>query len=197
MSYSYIRGFIIITTAVFIAFRSINSNSKPSRIQFAANDGEMNCGDRMNKSMREIFLMKHNELRRRVALGLYPNGNSGGFLPTASKMPKLKGIEEMGAEISVHGIQSLEMDAFERRIGHATQMMWEATRLVGCAIRECARQPNWLDGQPYTLAVCKYFPSGNVFRIGQPSTVYTAGAVASECRWADGESGLCILPTTK
>ncbi|VDL64283.1 unnamed protein product, partial [Nippostrongylus brasiliensis] len=58
--------------------------------------------------------------------------------------------------------------------GHYTQMVWQDTRQLGCAIQDCPGM---------TLVVCHYKKAGNY--IDEP--VYTAGRPCSQC----GNSELC------
>ncbi|CAI2351313.1 unnamed protein product [Caenorhabditis sp. 36 PRJEB53466] len=109
------------------------------------------------------------------------------------------GIERMGDEIAIAGIKEMKLARYDKRIGHATQIMWGTTRTVGCAVRECsARQDGSLDGQKYNVAVCKYYPTGNVFKSSAPTAIYSSGESGSRCSdgfLVDPTSGLCVTAT--
>lgn len=111
----------------------------------------------------------------------------------------LKGIQRMGDEISIAGIKNLKMSRYDKRIGHATQMIWGETRKVGCAVQECSpRNDGSLDGQKYNVAVCKYYPTGNVFKSSTPTSIYKTGDSGSSCSegtFVDPTSGLCVEAT--
>lgn len=111
----------------------------------------------------------------------------------------LRGIERMGDEISIAGIKKLNLARYDKRIGHATQIIWGETRKVGCSVQECAaRSDGSLDGQKYNVAVCKYYPTGNVFKTSTPTSIYTVGDVGSSCSegtFIDPTSGLCVEAT--
>ncbi|CCD62173.2 SCP domain-containing protein [Caenorhabditis elegans] len=111
----------------------------------------------------------------------------------------LKGIQRMGDEIAIAGIKNLKLSRYDSRIGHATQILWKETRKLGCAVQECpARQDGSLDGQKYNVAVCKYYPTGNVFKSSTPTSIYSVGDVASACSegtFGDPSTGLCVAAT--
>ncbi|ULT96514.1 hypothetical protein L3Y34_004829 [Caenorhabditis briggsae] len=111
----------------------------------------------------------------------------------------VKGIERMGDEIAIAGIKQLRMDRYDKRIGHATQILWGETRKLGCSVQECAaRSDGSLEGQKYKVAVCKYYPTGNVFKTSTPTSIYTVGDVGSSCSegtFIDPTSGLCVEAT--
>uniref|UniRef100_A0A1I7TVR6 SCP domain-containing protein n=1 Tax=Caenorhabditis tropicalis TaxID=1561998 RepID=A0A1I7TVR6_9PELO len=108
----------------------------------------------------------------------------------------LRGIERMGDEIHIAGIKNLKLGRYDKRIGHATQILWETTRKVGCSVQECsARNDGSLGGQNYNVAVCKYYPTGNIFKSSTPTSIYTIGDVGSSCSegtFVDPTSGLCV-----
>lgn len=108
----------------------------------------------------------------------------------------LKGIERMGDEIAIAGVRNLKLARYDKRIGHATQIIWGETRKLGCSVQECsARKDGSLDGQKYNVAVCKYYPTGNVFKSSTPTSIYTIGDSGSSCSdgtFIDPTSGLCI-----
>ncbi|CAL2040987.1 unnamed protein product [Caenorhabditis brenneri] len=111
----------------------------------------------------------------------------------------MKGIHRMGDEISIAGIKNLKMSRYDKRIGHATQIIWGETRKVGCAVQECSpRNDGSLDGQKYNVAVCKYYPTGNVFKSSTPTSIYMIGDSGSSCSegtFVDPTSGLCVEAT--
>ncbi|EFO93061.1 CRE-SCL-23 protein [Caenorhabditis remanei] len=111
----------------------------------------------------------------------------------------LRGIERMGDEIAIAGIKNLKLARYDKRIGHATQIIWGETRKLGCSIQECAaRKDGSLDGQKFNVAVCKYYPTGNVFKSSTPTSIYTVGDVGSSCSegtFIDPTSGLCVEAT--
>ena len=62
--------------------------------------------------------------------------------------------------------------------GHYTQVVWEGSTRVGCALTECSGFDGFeaaVNGG--TLAVCQYYPPGN-WRGEKP---YTYGTTASRC----------------
>uniref|UniRef100_A0A8R1HKW5 SCP domain-containing protein n=1 Tax=Caenorhabditis japonica TaxID=281687 RepID=A0A8R1HKW5_CAEJA len=108
----------------------------------------------------------------------------------------LKGIEQMGDEIAMAAIKTATIGRYDKRIGHATQIIWATTRRVGCAVQECsARKDGSLDGQKFNVAVCKYFPTGNVFKSESVTPIYSPGEPGTACRpgtLGDPTSGLCV-----
>ncbi|KAK6058277.1 SCP-like protein [Cooperia oncophora] len=72
-------------------------------------------------------------------------------------------------------------------IGHATQMAWWKTSMIGCGVQQC------FDGtRQIILVVCHYQDTGNWF----DEDIYKSGPTCSEC--GDGyrcesSTGLCIL----
>ncbi|CAI5448162.1 unnamed protein product [Caenorhabditis angaria] len=68
----------------------------------------------------------------------------------------------------------------QRDFGHATQMIWQSTRVVGCGFEKC-------NGTTYAL-VCRYKPRGNM----EKGSIYEIGTTCTQC--PEGtycESGLC------
>ncbi|KAK5979956.1 SCP domain-containing protein [Trichostrongylus colubriformis] len=74
-------------------------------------------------------------------------------------------------------------------IGHATQMAWWKTAMIGCGVAQCS------DGtRQIILAVCHYRDTGNWFN----EDIYKSGRTCSECGdgWrCDTSTGLCISST--
>ncbi|KHJ91897.1 SCP-like protein [Oesophagostomum dentatum] len=72
-----------------------------------------------------------------------------------------------------------------KMIGHYTQMAWETTYKLGCAVTNCRRTHQ-------TYVVCQYGPSGNYFN----RQIYTKGNPCSKCpknSKCDEEEGLCVI----
>ncbi|KAI5477325.1 hypothetical protein MNV49_006467 [Pseudohyphozyma bogoriensis] len=58
--------------------------------------------------------------------------------------------------------EASDYDAADPQYSHFTQVVWKATKTIGCAMAEC---PNTVIGTwtgTATLTVCEYFPAGNV-----------------------------------
>ncbi|KAK6036935.1 hypothetical protein COOONC_25560 [Cooperia oncophora] len=70
-------------------------------------------------------------------------------------------------------------------IGHYTQMVWQNTYKLGCAIE-------WCDDMTY--GVCQYSPSGNYI----DQLIYEKGEPCKNCKCpnckCDKNEGLCIMP---
>ncbi|KAI1693587.1 cysteine-rich secretory protein family domain-containing protein [Ditylenchus destructor] len=74
-------------------------------------------------------------------------------------------------------------------LGHFTNMAWETTREVGCAVTQCK-------DQGITLVACNYSPGGNwvghrVYVSGPPCTA-TSGCTNTPASTCDVSSGLCF-----
>ncbi|KHJ75162.1 SCP-like protein [Oesophagostomum dentatum] len=68
-----------------------------------------------------------------------------------------------------------------KMIGHYTQMAWESTYQLGCAVAHC----------PQTYVVCQYGPAGNYFN----EPIYTKGKPCSQCprNTCNAKEGLCVI----
>ncbi|EYC31206.1 hypothetical protein Y032_0004g2023 [Ancylostoma ceylanicum] len=67
-------------------------------------------------------------------------------------------------------------------IGHYTQMVWDTTRTLGCAVVGCP-------SAGMTFAVCNYKPAGNY----RDRLIYEKGAPCSKCpQGSRCEQGLCV-----
>uniref|UniRef100_A0A1I7TY72 SCP domain-containing protein n=1 Tax=Caenorhabditis tropicalis TaxID=1561998 RepID=A0A1I7TY72_9PELO len=75
-------------------------------------------------------------------------------------------------------------------IGHATQMAWAHSNLIGCGVKNCGRDP--LKRNMYKVVViCRYKPKGNF----KQTEVYNPGDTCSSCpsdTKCDSDSGLCV-----
>uniref|UniRef100_A0A183CET9 SCP domain-containing protein n=1 Tax=Globodera pallida TaxID=36090 RepID=A0A183CET9_GLOPA len=96
------------------------------------------------------------------------------------------------AELKQYGFQSslvLDMNQFNKGIGHWSQQGWANTAQLGCAMARCPSS-TWK-----TWVVCNYNASGNYLN----QVVYKKGTACSGCSEYSGAScnstsGLCILP---
>ncbi|KAK6752973.1 hypothetical protein RB195_012529 [Necator americanus] len=69
------------------------------------------------------------------------------------------------------------------KIGHYTQMAWDRTRKLGCAVTHCNHM---------TYVVCQYGPGGNYMN----KLIYSVGAPCSKCppkAKCDRNEGLCYF----
>ncbi|KHJ83445.1 SCP-like protein, partial [Oesophagostomum dentatum] len=69
-----------------------------------------------------------------------------------------------------------------KMIGHYTQMAWETSYQLGCAVAHC----------PQTYVVCQYGPAGNYFN----RPIYTKGRPCSQCpkkSTCNEKEGLCVI----
>ena len=74
--------------------------------------------------------------------------------------------------------------------GHYTQMVWAATRQIGCSIHRCEHLRGFKSPQNSTMfLVCNYLPMGNV----QNQKAYVKGEACSKCGSGSGWcwEGLC------
>ncbi|KHJ88517.1 SCP-like protein [Oesophagostomum dentatum] len=73
-------------------------------------------------------------------------------------------------------------EVFDRGVGHYTQMAWEKSYKLGCAVQHCPRM---------TYVVCQYGPGGNDIN----ELIYTKGQPCSGCpgKCIKAE-GLCMAP---
>ncbi|KAL6763272.1 CAP domain-containing protein [Haematococcus lacustris] len=77
--------------------------------------------------------------------------------------PTLEMIDVMYEEICEY---DYERPRFSEATGHFTQIVWAATRYLGCAIGSCSAGVTDAAGQQYNVdnyLVCEYWPPGNVF----------------------------------
>ncbi|CAI5447305.1 unnamed protein product [Caenorhabditis angaria] len=152
------------------------------------------------------------DLSKRVEIENHQDGNLRGenafYFQTEDSDVKnaiLKGISEMGQEIEKFGIGSVSDAKYDKRIGHAMQIIWESTQKVGCAIQECSLKRGGrklfetaADSQ-FKVAVCKYYPTGNIFNSQKPTAIYQQGIPGENCAEAafDPTTGLCVHEDTK
>ncbi|EGT37165.1 hypothetical protein CAEBREN_00762 [Caenorhabditis brenneri] len=82
----------------------------------------------------------------------------------------------------------LTMTLFNTGIGHATQMAWAKTNLIGCGVKNCGRDTN---GYNKVTVVCQYKPQGNYL----DQNIYTSGTTCSACpsgTKCETATGLCV-----
>lgn len=87
-------------------------------------------------------------------------------------------------ELKKHGVgpENILKRDMVSKIGHYSQMAWDATYRLGCGVAHCPTM---------TFAVCQYGPAGNY----PDSPIYTIGEPCSGCSRSDACSateGLCI-----
>ncbi|PIC34960.1 hypothetical protein B9Z55_014462 [Caenorhabditis nigoni] len=78
---------------------------------------------------------------------------------------------------------------FNSGVGHATQMAWANTSLIGCGVKNCGRDSSMNNMFKITV-VCQYKPPGNY--MNQP--IYEQGTTCSSCPSStkcETETGLC------
>ncbi|UMM29342.1 hypothetical protein L5515_011748 [Caenorhabditis briggsae] len=82
----------------------------------------------------------------------------------------------------------LTMDLFNTGIGHATQMAWAKSNLIGCGVKDCGRDTNGLNK---VTVVCQYKPQGNYLN----QYIYLSGQTCSACPSGyscERSTGLCV-----
>ncbi|CAA94335.1 SCP domain-containing protein [Caenorhabditis elegans] len=82
---------------------------------------------------------------------------------------------------------TLSMSLFNTGIGHATQMAWAKTNLIGCGVKNCGKDTN---GFNKVTVVCQYKPQGNYLN----QNIYTSGTTCSKCpsgTSCEAATGLC------
>ncbi|KAF1758024.1 hypothetical protein GCK72_014482 [Caenorhabditis remanei] len=83
----------------------------------------------------------------------------------------------------------LTIDVFNTGIGHATQMAWAKTNLIGCGVKDCGRDTNGLNK---VTVVCQYKPQGNYLN----QYIYVSGTPCSGCpsgTKCETITGLCVM----
>ncbi|PIC24618.1 hypothetical protein B9Z55_017881 [Caenorhabditis nigoni] len=82
----------------------------------------------------------------------------------------------------------LDEDTFYSGIGHATQMAWAETSLVGCGVKNCGKDAS-KNNMYKVQVVCQYKEPGNYI----DSNIYEEGPSCSACSSGscDASSGLC------
>ncbi|CAJ0598974.1 unnamed protein product [Cylicocyclus nassatus] len=74
---------------------------------------------------------------------------------------------------------TFSMKLFNNKVGHYTQMVWQSTKVIGCAVQACPKM---------SLAVCNYKEAGNMLN----AKIYETGAPCSKCPGGCSE-GLCVV----
>ncbi|CAJ0602553.1 unnamed protein product [Cylicocyclus nassatus] len=85
-------------------------------------------------------------------------------------------------ELAQNGVgKSLKFtkELLNRGVGHYTQMIWQSTKVIGCAVVNCPKM---------SLVVCNYKKAGNILN----SKIYETGAPCSKCPGGCSE-GLCTV----
>ncbi|KAF1758027.1 hypothetical protein GCK72_014485 [Caenorhabditis remanei] len=83
----------------------------------------------------------------------------------------------------------LDLTLFKTGIGHATQMAWAKTNLIGCGVKNCGPDAS-KRGMTRVIVVCQYKPQGNFLN----QNIYTSGATCSACPTGtkcETATGLC------
>ncbi|PIO73813.1 hypothetical protein TELCIR_04198 [Teladorsagia circumcincta] len=154
----------------------------------AAHCSQNNNG--MTDEVRQFFVDKHNEYRSLIAKGLATN-KVGGFAPKAARMFKvaMENWFSQLAQIGVPQANMLNLNVFYRGVWYHTQLAWQWSSKIGCAIQDCST---------FTYAGCEYNPSGNIlgsmiYEIGEPCKV-DADCKCTGCTCSVDEA-LCVQPS--
>nr|AZL96420.1 venom allergen-like protein 1 [Heterodera avenae] len=134
--------------------------------------------------------MSHSSSSQRQGMGenLYMSSSS-----TISEAEALKQACDMWwAELKEFGFDQslvLNMNEFNKGIGHWSQQAWAKTAQIGCALARCP------SSQWQTWVVCRYKAAGNMLN----EMVYKKGTACSGCSDYSGAScnnanGLCVVP---
>uniref|UniRef100_A0A1I7TDQ9 SCP domain-containing protein n=1 Tax=Caenorhabditis tropicalis TaxID=1561998 RepID=A0A1I7TDQ9_9PELO len=120
-----------------------------------------------------------------MLISLTKNKNNSFFQGTAASAAWEKEFQD-------YGLNSINMDValFNSGVGHATQMIWANTNLIGCGVKNCGRDSTMMNMNKISV-VCQYKKPGNV--MGQP--IYQKGETCSSCPASskcDASSGLCV-----
>ncbi|XGW01866.1 hypothetical protein V3C99_014170 [Haemonchus contortus] len=94
-------------------------------------------------------------------------------------------------ELKQHGVPDdnvMTMAVFNRGVGHYTQVVWQWSNKIGCAVEWCSDM---------TLAACEYDSAGNylgqpIYEIGDPCTK-NEDCKCAQCT-CSSEEALCIAP---
>ncbi|CAL2046412.1 unnamed protein product [Caenorhabditis brenneri] len=84
--------------------------------------------------------------------------------------------------------RTLDQATYDTGIGHATQMVWSKTNLIGCGAKNCGVDPK--NGMNKVTVVCQYKTKGNTI----DEKIYTEGNSCSACpsgSSCETSSGLC------
>ncbi|EFO95203.1 hypothetical protein CRE_08782 [Caenorhabditis remanei] len=84
--------------------------------------------------------------------------------------------------------RTLDQATYDSGIGHATQMVWSKTNLIGCGAKMCGVDPK--NGMNKVTVVCQYKTKGNMI----DDKIYAEGETCSACPSSSScetGSGLC------
>ncbi|KAF1758022.1 hypothetical protein GCK72_014480 [Caenorhabditis remanei] len=99
----------------------------------------------------------HNKLRSSLAKGTYVA--KGTKQPSATNMKKMGTVASAAweKEFQDYGLNSLTMDnaLFNSGIGHATQMAWANSNLIGCGVKNCGPDST-MNNMNRISVVCQY-----------------------------------------
>ncbi|XGW16686.1 hypothetical protein V3C99_001830 [Haemonchus contortus] len=103
----------------------------------------------------------------------------------------INSVHDWFAELQMNGVPDdniLTMEVFNRDVGHYTQVAWQSSDKIGCAVQWCPSM---------TLVGCEYNPAGNmlgqlIYDIGDPCTT-DEDCQCTGCTCSKDE-GLCIAP---
>ncbi|XP_073481276.1 cysteine-rich secretory protein-like [Aquarana catesbeiana] len=101
--------------------------------------------------------------------------------PIQLNWERVIGIYDSEKENFVYGEGAKSPD---KPIGHYTQLVWDRSFFLGCAIAYCPSNP------PMYIYVCQYCPAGNVNSLNFP---YKSGQPCEDCTESCSDN-LCMSP---
>ncbi|KAL6740289.1 hypothetical protein Aduo_013658 [Ancylostoma duodenale] len=143
-----------------------------------------------NCSLEQIAMKWGNQIQCKMIHSDYPLGENLYGSTGIGDMASLEKAARVATDVWVKEIDDFGISAslgYEDQIGHATQVLWDRTETLGCGVLHCSN--GW------TMAICEYYPPGNM--VGRP--MYKEGKTLSECgsggrkEVSHSKTGLCLI----